>query len=289
MAERLSDVEARIGSVRQLSAVITAMRGIAAVRSHEATARLPGIRAYADTVGEAIAQALSLLAGWPGGERAADSTAPSRHIVIALCSEQGFVGAFNARVLDAAEEAVARAGPGRADLMMLGSRGVAAAEERSLPLVWSAPMATHGDQLEALANKLADTLFSRMDGGAVSHVSIVHAGPAEPGKAVAEMVDLPLFPFDFGRFPPVSRAQPPIIQLPAPTLLARLANEYVFAQLCEALSLSYAAENEARMRAMVAARENVRQRLDDLTASARRLRQEQITEEVIELAAGSGL
>ena len=39
--------------------------------------------------------------------------------------------------------------------------------------------------------------------------------------------------------------------------------------------------------AMVAARDNVEERLQDLTAQARLLRQEQITEEVIELAAGS--
>lgn len=285
MAERLSDVEARIGSVRQLSAVITAMRGIAAVRSHEASARLPGIQAYAATVGEAIAQALSLLAERPAAGVGGD--VPTRHIVIALCSEQGFVGAFNARVLDAAAAAVSRARAGRADLMILGSRGVAAAAERQLPVVWSTPMAAHSDQLAVLANRLADTLFARMESDAVSHVTIVHAGPTRPGQTVAAMVEQALFPFDFDRFPPANRAQPPIIQLSATTLLARLADEYVFAQLCEALTLSYAAENEARMRAMVAARENVRQRLDDLTASARRLRQEEITEEVIELAAGS--
>ena len=35
MTEKLSDVAARIGSVRQLSAVIGAMRGIAAARARE--------------------------------------------------------------------------------------------------------------------------------------------------------------------------------------------------------------------------------------------------------------
>jgi F-type H+-transporting ATPase subunit gamma len=53
------------------------------------------------------------------------------------------------------------------------------------------------------------------------------------------------------------------------------------------LVLSFAAENEARMQAMVAARQSVSRRLDELTASSRRLRQEQITEEVVELAAGT--
>jgi len=51
--------------------------------------------------------------------------------------------------------------------------------------------------------------------------------------------------------------------------------------------LSFAAENEARMEAMIAARSNVVRKLDELVASFRRLRQEEITSEIIELSAGS--
>ena len=51
--------------------------------------------------------------------------------------------------------------------------------------------------------------------------------------------------------------------------------------------LSFAAENEARMRAMIAARGNVARKLDELVGSFRRLRQDEITDEIIELSAGS--
>ena len=50
--------------------------------------------------------------------------------------------------------------------------------------------------------------------------------------------------------------------------------------------LSFAAENEARMRAMIAARSNVARKLEELVSSFRRLRQEEITGEIIELSAG---
>jgi len=69
-------------------------------------------------------------------------------------------------------------------------------------------------------------------------------------------------------------------------LLASLAEEYVFAELCEAIMLSFAAENEARMRAMISARDNVAETLDHLTAQARQLRQEDITNEIIEVTNG---
>ncbi|MFZ2468739.1 MAG: F0F1 ATP synthase subunit gamma, partial [Parvibaculum sedimenti] len=70
-------------------------------------------------------------------------------------------------------------------------------------------------------------------------------------------------------------------------LLAKLVEEYVFAELCEAVMLSFAAENEARMRAMIAARSNVAKTLDGLIARSRQLRQEEITNEIVELASGA--
>ena len=60
MSGKLSEVEGRIGSVRQLNSVISAMRGIAAARSREARARLDGVRAYASAIGAAIGTELSL-------------------------------------------------------------------------------------------------------------------------------------------------------------------------------------------------------------------------------------
>jgi F-type H+-transporting ATPase subunit gamma len=51
--------------------------------------------------------------------------------------------------------------------------------------------------------------------------------------------------------------------------------------------LSFAAENEARMTAMIAARGNVARKLDEVVGSCRRLRQEEITSEIIELSAGT--
>jgi F-type H+-transporting ATPase subunit gamma len=64
--------------------------------------------------------------------------------------------------------------------------------------------------------------------------------------------------------------------------------EYVFAQLAEAALLSFAAENEARMRAMIAAQDNTAETLAQMVATSRQLRQEEITEEILELAV-SGL
>jgi F-type H+-transporting ATPase subunit gamma len=52
-------------------------------------------------------------------------------------------------------------------------------------------------------------------------------------------------------------------------------------ELCEALMLSFAAENEARVRAMTAARANVKDTLDELTQRYPQVRQDEIAADIV--------
>jgi F-type H+-transporting ATPase subunit gamma len=278
MTERLDQVEERIDSVGQLSSVVAAIRGIAAARLREGEQRLDGVRAYAEAVGMAIGEALALHAN--GDRTASEDEQDGRCLVIALCSEQGFAGSFNSKVLDAAGRLVNLQA---AELFVIGDHGLMVAGERGLDVAWSVPMAVHVDETTDLANRLADALFDRVRDG-VGSATIVHAVSASGREQ--PVVERMLIPFDFSRFPATEKKQPPLLTLSPKALLAQLAEEYVFAELCEATVLSYAAENEARMRAMISAYDNVDKRLDELKAVARRTRQEEITSEVVELAGG---
>jgi F-type H+-transporting ATPase subunit gamma len=280
MTERLSDVVARIDSVRQLSSVMGAMRGIAAARAREALERVEGVRACAATVGAAIGEGLALAddGGIPAGPRGGRDG----HLVIALCAEQGFAGMFNRRVLDVAERLLKADGSHGRELVLLGGRGLAAAEERGIEVGWSAAMVAHVDEMGALADGVTEQLYARLEAGRATRVSVVHAAP---GQSEIHVLERMLAPFDFARFPRAKNPSPPIISLPPQLLLAELAQEYVFAELCEALTLSLAAENEARLRAMTAAKSNVTTMLEELVARSRQVRQEEITNEIIELGA----
>ena len=280
MSGKLGEVESRIGTVHQLEAVITAMRGSAAARSREARSRLDGIRAYAAAISGAIGQALALVPEPDPQPR--KSRSPQAHVVIVLSSEQGFAGTFNERVLDAAEQHLKANG---SELLIVGDRGAMVAAERGLVSAWSESMVAHAEEVPLLASRITDALYSRLEQDQVARVTVIHAVPAP--SASVEIVERTLLPFDFARFKVTPRSIPPITTLPVEQLIADLAEEYVYAQLCEEVMLSFAAENEARMVAMIAARNNVARKLDELVANFRRLRQEEITGEIIELSAGS--
>ena len=273
MTERLADITRRIANVRQLDAVVTAMRGIAASRAQQSRVRLPGVQAYTAVVAGAIARALALLPrDAPGADR------PGRRAgVILFAAEQGFAGAFSDRMLDAAAPLLTDAA-----LFLLGTRGILLAEERGLPIAWRGGMAPHIDAVPSVAGRVADALYERIAATGLDRVSLVF--PTWQAGAGLGTETRELLPFDFRRFAALPDAQPPLTTLPAGVLLARLAEEYVFAELCEAAMSAFAAENEARVAAMVAARGNIERVRAGLEARERQTRQEEITAEVAELA-----
>ena len=58
MTERLAEISARIEGIRQLGAVVNAMRGMAAARARQARIQLIAVDSYAATIAVAIGRAL---------------------------------------------------------------------------------------------------------------------------------------------------------------------------------------------------------------------------------------
>lgn len=276
MAERLADSVAQIQSVRQLEAIVAAMRGIAASRAQKGRALLAGVDAYSDVISHAIGQALNLMPADAGGPA---SVRGGRAGLILFCAEQGFAGAFSERVLDAA----ARELDG-AVVLLVGTRGATVANERGLKPAWSAPMASHAETIPKFANRLADALYGYVAAGAIARVDIFF--PCSIASRSIEVNRHSLLPIDFARFARPIESLAPLTTLGPQRLLESLAAEYVYAQLCKAAMHAFEAENQARMMAMAAAKTNIETKLAGLVQREHQLRQEEITTEIIELAAG---
>lgn len=277
MAERLADIAAQIQNVRQLEAVVTAMRGIAASRAQQGRSLLAAMKAYTEVISGAIGEALRLV---PADGSAPAHSRSSRSGLILFCAEQGFAGAFSERVLDAAMPNI-----GGAIIFLVGTRGAAVAEERSISPTWTTPMVTHVGGIPSFANRVADALYQRVADGTVADVDVVFSR-SRPGGGM-EIDRHSVLPVDLRRFARPVLNQPPLLTLAPWVLLERLASEYVYAQLCEAAMHAFAAENEARMMAMAAAKTNVESKLARLLQREHQLRQKEITTEIIELTAGA--
>ena len=277
MAARLADSVAQIENVRQLETVVAAMRSIAASRAQKGRALLAGVDAYSNVVSRAIGQALAIL---PADRRPAPPVQGARSCIILFCAEQGFAGAFSERVLDAA----ARDLDG-AVVLLVGTRGATVARERGLKPAQVTPMATHVEAIPTFANRLAEDLFGYVAADAIAKVDILFSRSIA-GRGI-DVDRHSLLPIDFTRFARPVEPLAPMITLGPRQLIESLAEEYVYAQLCEAALHAFEAENQARMMAMAAAKTNIETKLAELVQHQHQLRQDEITTEIIELAAGA--
>jgi F-type H+-transporting ATPase subunit gamma len=275
LTERLTDINARIGGIRQLGEVVNAMRGIAAARAQQARGQLAAVDSYAATVAVAIGRTLVLAPA----ARIDGATKASRPGLVLFCAEQGFAGAFSERVLDAAGADLARS-----EVFWIGTGGSAVAAERNVAVCWKNAMPARSQSVPKLADRIGEALYARIAAGEIDQLDAVfsqwlpgHGNHVERRR---------LFPFDMQTFPHPANGDAPLLNLAPMTLLSQLTAEYMHAQLCNAALHAFAAENDARMEAMAAAHNQIERQLSSLLATQRLVRQEEITEEIIELAAG---
>lgn len=272
MTERLGDIGARIEGIRQLGAVVNAMRGIAAARARQAREQLSAVDGYAASIATAIGRGLMLSPMTPPGPA-------GKPALVIFCAEQGFAGAFSERLLDSAGADLEDSA-----VFLVGTRGASVATERGIAFGWHAALPSHSPGVPKLADRIAEAIYERIVRGAIDQVDAIFSR-WEPGHGV-RVERQRLLPFDETGIPRPAGGNPPLIYLPPDVLLRELAADFLHAQLCKAALHAFAAENEARMAAMASAHGQIEQRLSELQARQRMVRQEEITAEIIELAAG---
>ena len=258
---------ARIDGIRQLGSVVRAMTGIAGARARTARTQIAAVEGYAAVLDAALSQGLA-------GVTSEKADLVARPALVVFCAEQGFVGGFSERILDAAG-----AIPAETDLFLIGSRGMAIAAARGLAPVWSAAMPSRSASLPKFADRMLAAVFADTDLRAISVVyTIWNRGQAEVGRSV-------LFPLPPATGPVTQAA--PLTNMPADSLTAALGLDQLHARLTRAALHAFVSENEARMAAMSAASRQIEDELGILEALARRVRQEAITAEIIEIASGA--
>ena len=270
----LSDVDARITSIEQLDSVVNALRGMSAARARQARNQIAAVDGHAAAIAQAIGSVLGRIR--PGADTA--SGADVRTLVL-FCAEQGFVGAFTERVLDAARERLRGA-----RLLLVGSRGLALARERGIHPDWDAPMPSRSSGIPKLADRIAQAVYSPGARQRLGGLDAIFSRCRDDGSV--EIAHRQLVPLDPHGFADLEGASPVLFNLAPEVLLAGFTADYVHAQLCNAALHAFAAENQARMQAMGQARDHIQRKLLELRAARQVIRQEEITAEIIELATG---
>lgn len=281
--ERYTQIRQRIGSVHELLEVTAAMRSLAAVRVQQAQQALTGIRQYTAVISDAMGEALPLLS--PGVEvlgAVAEGFDRRRRALLMFASEHGFVGGFNESLVEKAERELADKG---GELFVVGGRGALVAEEKGLPVNWAIAMATHPDQVIEVSQRVAMELYRRFAAGEIGRIDLVFPRYQAGGRSTVD--SLTLLPLDLTRFRGRIPTMTPLLNLSPETLVEELVEEYFFAELSHAAMESFISENGARLQVMDSAHETVEGKLDELSKLANRVRQEEVTTELLDIVTGA--
>lgn len=275
----LEQTQRRRRAVSTIHDVVGAMRAIAAGRIQGAQRALAAARRYQEVVLRAI-RALAV-----------QSTAPSLPAVegrppllLVLTSEQPLCGAFNQNVLALAVrrwDELRHAG--RAELVVVGQRGVKQLRARGIVPDASDSAATSLHGLRDLVKRLARMMDRRFAAREMGALHVIYSRY----RSVSEQVPTEerILPLDLSRL--ARPTAPPVSDyyryLPVANLLAGLVSEYAFISLFQTAADSFASEQASRLVAMDGATRNAQRILTSLLELERRERQGLITRQVLEL------
>jgi len=275
------EIATRITSLHELLAIVAAIRAIAASQMQQALRSLEAIRGYSGQIREALFEAATLLP--PAGAIEA-APPPSKPALVVFCAEHGLCGGFNEHPLRVAERAIAASEGGLA-LIVVGTRGAQIFRERGLSPDLTLPTATHCEGVTGAARRVAAELYRMFSERRIAGVEVVYAQYA--GGQLPRIERHRLLPLEVPVVLETSTRLPPIIYLPPQRLFDDIVGEYFFATLENAAMQSFYSENSTRFRTMEAAHQNIQNKSGELTKLMQRLRQESVTNEILDLIRGS--
>jgi F-type H+-transporting ATPase subunit gamma len=275
------EIRRRIGSVRNIKQITRAMQFVAASKLKRAQDATLASRPYQEKLDEVLADVASvlsaddhpLLARREGGAR----------MIVLFTTDRGLAGSLNTNTVRFAAKAITEFG-GDLKVVTVGRKGTAAMRRARVPI--AAAFDGYGDRptfadVLPLARLITDDFLA----GTYSEVDLVYPRFVSTLVQRAEVERLlPIEATEDTEGIPGNQ----FIWEPAPSVvLEQLLPRYVATRLYQAVLELTASEQSSRMVAMRNATDNAQELIEDLTLTYNKVRQANITREMIEIATGA--
>ena len=273
----------RIRSVTSTRQISKAMERVAAAKLRRAQARALATRPYAVRLTGMLE---NLAAVARERELPLFAAREVRHTaLVVIGSNRGLCGGFNTNLFRAAEERLRTAAPGSLALVVVGRKARDHFRRRAWPVL--ATFADLGDDVGVeSARRVTADLLERFEGGTVDKVEILYT---RFHSALRRQVTFETF-LPIGAAPAAGEpeaARDFIFEPGLEAIFAALLPRFASARMLAALADSRASEEGARMTAMGAATKNAGELLDALVLQRNRLRQLNITREILDIVGGA--
>jgi F-type H+-transporting ATPase subunit gamma len=297
------EVKSRISSVKNINKITRAMEMVAAARLRRAEQRISNLRPYAQAMRKLTQRAAAEAGDVPRVPVLEDREEVRRVGILLVTGDRGLAGAFNTNIIREGTRLKREFRSDGADVSfgVVGRRGVSALTFRGEELLDSYVGFTDRPAF-ANAREIGEALTSAYVDEELDRVELIYNRYVSPlTQYVRRQTLLPVQQAEvFGEGVPEKEEEHEETELekaharalwiyePEPEeLLATLIPEYVNISLYRALLESTASEHGARMTAMRNAAENAESMIEDLTLEMNRVRQAEITQEILEVVSGA--
>src|SRR4029450_5020936 len=275
------DIRRRIGAVRNIKQITRAMQFVAASKLKRAQDATLAARPYSEVIDEVLADLATVLSGEDhpllaereGGKR----------LLVLVTTDRGLAGPLNTNTIRFAAREITDH-PGDLAPLTVGRKGRDSMRRAGVPL--EAHFAGFGDRpafadVIPLARLITDDFLE----GKIGRVDVIYS------RFVTTLTQRP----EIDRLLPIEPSEDTegipgnqfIFEPDAATVLTQLLPRYVATRLFQAVLEAKASEESSRMVAMKNATENAEELIEDLTLSYNKVRQANITREMIEIASGA--
>ena len=275
------DIRRRIGAVKNIKQITRAMQFVAASKLKRAQDATLAARPYSEVIDEVLADLATVLSGEDhpllaereGGKR----------LLVLVTTDRGLAGPLNTNTIRFAAREITDH-PGDLAVVTVGRKGRDSMRRAGVPL--EAHFAGFGDRpafadVIPLARLITDDFLE----GKIGRVDVIYS------RFVTTLTQRP----EIDRLLPIEPSEDTegipgnqfIFEPDAATVLTQLLPRYVATRLFQAVLEAKASEESSRMVAMKNATENAEELIEDLTLSYNKVRQSNITREMIEIASGA--
>jgi F-type H+-transporting ATPase subunit gamma len=276
------EIRRRIGSVGNIKQITRAMQFVAASKLRRAQEATLAARPYSDKLDEVLADVAAVVDPDEHPLLAAEADGP--RLIVLFTSDRGMAGSLNTNTIRFAAHEISGSSD-ELQVVTVGRKGTAAMRRAHVPL--AASFDGLGDKpaftdILPLARLITDDFLA----GTYSKVDLLYPAFVSTLVQRPEMKRLlPVKP-DPDHLEGIPGHQ--FIFEPSPTrVLEHLMPRYVATRLFQAVLELTASEQSSRMVAMRNATDNAQELIDDLTLTYNKVRQSNITNEMIEIATGA--
>jgi len=270
-----SEAEKKIKTVKSIGDIVGAMKAYAGVTVRKTEEMVLNVREYENNLLTAMAD---IMAHHPGVSL--EMRGEGRRILVAFGSSQGMCGAYNEKMA----EAVAAALQSDDTLFVIGRRLETALESGGVsPRFFKDSVVSISGIQEALKETLA-AISEEYLGKDYYNLAFIFTFVS---RKQADIHVETILPPGIDRVEAMkATAHPPLTYLDPRQVLTRVLEEFLYISLYRCYLESIRSENWYRLKSLENASENIERKLNELSSLQNYARQEEITEEMIQILGG---